>query len=272
MPVLYACWCESGRISWRSRPRNRLLGPYITMLVRPSVQLGRKLILPLRLRCHPAHRIKSHYPTFAMSTTSVQNELKYLLVLDFEATCGDAVPYNEIIEFPTLVYNLKEDKVEATFHEYVRPVDFPTLTKFCTDLTGITQDVVDAAVPFPVVWTRFQAFMKERGLLDDPQSHVFVTCGNWDLRTMLPKQLQLCPNEYGLDGAGNLVAPYNNLINIKDAFQKHYKMRHAKGMAGMLGKLKLPLEGRHHSGIDDCRNILRIVQTMLKGGWKPVVK
>ena len=66
--------------------------------------------------------------------------LRYLLILDFEATCGDAVEgQNEIIEFPTLVYDLKEDTVLSTFHEYVRPVIHPTLTPFCIDLTGITQ-------------------------------------------------------------------------------------------------------------------------------------
>lgn len=67
-------------------------------------------------------------------------ELKYLLILDFEATCGDAIKgQNEIIEFPTLLYNLEEDEVQATFHEYVRPEVYPTLTAFCTNLTGITQ-------------------------------------------------------------------------------------------------------------------------------------
>lgn len=73
------------------------------------------------------------------SDTTGRNQLKYLLVLDFEATCGDTVMENEIIEFPTLLYNLQEDKVEATFHEYVRPTVTPALTQFCTDLTGITQ-------------------------------------------------------------------------------------------------------------------------------------
>jgi len=37
-------------------------------------------------------------------------------------------------------------------------------------------------------------------------------------------------------------------------------------MAGMLNYLRLPLEGRHHSGIDDCRNISRIARQMLKDG------
>ena len=66
--------------------------------------------------------------------------LQYLLILDFEATCGDDLRGpQEIIEFPTLLYNLQKDEVQATFHEYVRPVMSPTLTAFCTKLTGITQ-------------------------------------------------------------------------------------------------------------------------------------
>ena len=70
--------------------------------------------------------------------------LRYLLVVDFEATCdnsGAVVPRGEmeVIELPTLLYDMEEDKVQATFHEYVRPVKHSTLTKFCTDLTGIEQ-------------------------------------------------------------------------------------------------------------------------------------
>lgn len=34
----------------------------------------------------------------------------------------------------------------------------------------------------------------------------------------------------------------------------------------MLENLKLPLVGRHHSGIDDARNIAQIVTTLMKGG------
>lgn len=67
--------------------------------------------------------------------------LQYLLVLDFEATCEEGAPVGpqEIIEFPTLLYNLDKNEVEARFHEYVRPIKVPTLTPFCTNLTGIEQ-------------------------------------------------------------------------------------------------------------------------------------
>jgi ERI1 exoribonuclease 3 len=70
-------------------------------------------------------------------------KLTHLLILDFEASCGDAIRTSlknqEIIEFPTILYNLSTRQVEGTFHEYVRPVKVPQLTDFCTELTGITQ-------------------------------------------------------------------------------------------------------------------------------------
>ena len=67
----------------------------------------------------------------------------YLLVLDFEATCGnkgyEPTP-QEIIEFPCAMISTKKNfEIVSIFHEYIRPIHNPTLTTFCTELTGITQ-------------------------------------------------------------------------------------------------------------------------------------
>lgn len=87
---------------------------------------------------------------------------------------------------------------------------------------------------------------------------------------MLPRQLKFVDAEHGLDENGNLVAPYNRWINVKEPFRKQLGLqRYNIGMAGMLAKLKLDLVGRHHSGIDDCKNILRIVQKLREAGWDP---
>ena len=64
-------------------------------------------------------------------------------MIDFEATCGakgsEPKP-QEIIEFPCALLNTNKGfEIEAIFHEYVRPVHNPMLTRFCTELTGITQ-------------------------------------------------------------------------------------------------------------------------------------
>jgi len=200
--------------------------------------------------------------------TPLSRSLRYLLVLDFEATCGDTIPRNEmeIIEWPTLLYNIDKKSVQATFHEYVRPVRHPVLTEFCTSLTGITQAVVDSADTFPHVWPRFNEFLKTHGVFDDTKSYAFLTCGNWDLQTMLPVQLMV-------ESATNNLVPaseiFDRWINVKTAFRKLYKIPRNHGMAMMLKKLQMPLEGRHHSGIDDCRNITRIVQRMQKDSWRP---
>lgn len=39
-------------------------------------------------------------------------------------------------------------------------------------------------------------------------------------------------------------------------------------MTAMLEALKLPLEGKHHSGIDDARNIAKIVLTLQGKGFE----
>ena len=41
---------------------------------------------------------------------------------------------------------------------------------------------------------------------------------------------------------------------------------HKGGMKRMLDGLKLKLEGHHHSGIDDCRNIVKICHELTKKG------
>jgi hypothetical protein len=66
---------------------------------------------------------------------------RYLMVLDFEATCNNPVQTSpqEIIEFPTVVVDTVEKRVVGEFRRFVRPVIHPELTRFCTELTGIRQ-------------------------------------------------------------------------------------------------------------------------------------
>jgi inhibitor of KinA sporulation pathway (predicted exonuclease) len=89
---------------------------------------------------------------------------------------------------------------------------------------------------------------------------LYHTCGDWDLLICLPKQL--------LYHHKKVPSSFHAWINIKEAFAENYSVK-AKGMTNMLKHMDLELEGRHHSGIDDCRHIARICQRMLKDGWKP---
>jgi ERI1 exoribonuclease 3 len=40
-------------------------------------------------------------------------------------------------------------------------------------------------------------------------------------------------------------------------------------MTGMLSYMKLGLEGKHDSGMDDCKNISRIVKKLREETWRP---
>ena len=181
----------------------------------------------------------------------------YLLVLDFEATCGPSVPKQdqEIIEFPIVVVDVKRRTCIAEFQSYVRPSVHPDLDEFCTELTGITQPMVQDAPTLAEVLPRATDFC--RPYL--PKA-AFVTCGGWDLATMLPSQAER---------EALFVDPmFLHWINIKEMFSEQYGIGRHKGMAGMLAQLNMELLGRHHSGIDDSRNIAALAIRLINDDAK----
>jgi inhibitor of KinA sporulation pathway (predicted exonuclease) len=196
----------------------------------------------------------------------------FICVLDFEATCWEGSVNREqmeIIEFPSVLYKIhnKGTGKESValideFHEYCRPVMNPTLTDFCTGLTGIKQETVDAADTLPNVLQRHTEWLlKHTG---DGKDVFILTCGAWDLRTMLPLELKnkSLPSHH----------MYGRYLNIKELFESVYN-RKAGGMTDLLSKLRIPLTGRHHSGIDDTRNIAKIFLQMTHDGLTtPILK
>jgi len=208
----------------------------------------------------------------AAAPAAEARSVDFLAVLDFEATCEDGVQLKpqEIIEFPTVLVNARTGQVAAEFHHYVTPDVNPVLTAFCTELTGITQDMVTGKVSLADALGYHSAWRCDMNLVPhgspeaaanpEAKTFLFVTCGDWDLKTCLPQQLQY----HGTATTSH----FRRWINIKVAFEKQYGQK-AYGMTGMLRHLKMDLVGRHHSGIDDCRNIARIADRMLKDGWLP---
>ena len=185
--------------------------------------------------------------------------ITHFAVIDFEAQCqkGPRLTPQEIIEWPCVLVDASTGETVDEFHSYVRPLAHPRLTAFCTELTGIEQATVDAAPPFADVLSAFTAWAS--GHAAQGRRLLPVTCGDWDLRTCLPGQVKY-------SGLSHLVPPIlGTWCNVKNAFRDAYGDK-ARGMAGMLRHLKLPLVGRHHSGIDDSRNIAAIVRKLLADG------
>lgn len=115
-------------------------------------------------------------------------DLDYILVLDFEANCIEnaELKCQEIIEFPVQALNCKTLQVDFTFHHYIKPEVIPHITPFCTQLTGITQATVDAGISLPEALNSFQIFLDENQI--SSKRWIFLTCGDWDLKTCLAKE------------------------------------------------------------------------------------
>lgn len=85
----------------------------------------------------------------------------------------------------------------------------------------------------------------------DKKKAIFVTCGDWDLKVMLPGQCEYFKIQKPLY--------FNHWINVKKEFFKVTR-RYPKGMVDMLATCAIEHKGRHHSGIDDVKNIAEIVK------------
>ncbi len=187
---------------------------------------------------------------------------RYYVVLDFEATClKDGRPQpQEIIEFPSIIIDTHSRQIISEFQRYIKPVHHPLLTDFCLELTGITQEQVNAGTSFASAVKDYQKWLAENGLVGD--NFIIFTCGQWDLQTMYPAQCRL--NRPNI----KVTHPFKRWINIKLPFSKLYKVKRSGGMVKMMDYVGLTLQGRHHSGIDDCRNTGRLLLQMMEDGFE----
>lgn len=188
---------------------------------------------------------------------------RFLIILDYETNCtefGKPDP-QEITEFPCVVYDVKNDTIDRTkdFRYFIKPVTNIKITDFCTKLTGITQKDVDSGIYFVEALKEHRKWMVSNDFLKNGKLNgcMFVTCGHWDLKTALPNYCKFlnCP----------VPTYFHNWCNIKILYDKFYGKK-SGSMVNMLHDLNIELEGRHHSGIDDCFNIAKIAQRMIKDG------
>jgi 3'-5' exoribonuclease 1 len=186
----------------------------------------------------------------------------YFCILDFEATCEKDVEIRprEIIEFPSVLYCYEEGKLSLIdkFESFVRPTCKSILSKFCTDLTGITQKQVDAANTLDIVYKKHYSWLEPiaRGY-----PLIFVTCGDWDLAIQLPFECKLKNIKYKI--------AYSKFINIKNCFAKTYKFKpKSYSLANMLDAVGIKFVGHQHSGIDDCINTGLLFERLYLDGYR----
>lgn len=170
----------------------------------------------------------------------------HYLVIDFEATCCDlgTVPRHamEIIEFGVVMTDA-DFRVVDEFQSFVKPVRHPRLTPFCMQLTSIRQQDVDAAPSFPECVAAFGAWLSRY------RDFAFCSWGDYDRN-----QLQQDCDFHRI--ANPLPAPH---CNVKQLFSEHQSLKKKYGLSGAIEKAGLAFSGTHHRGIDDARNIARLL-------------
>jgi inhibitor of KinA sporulation pathway (predicted exonuclease) len=214
--------------------------------------------------------LKYHvYKLYASQFTAIQKERQmkraeikdekyqppfdYYIVIDLECTCwaDNTKKMQEIIEFPAVLIDAKNKVIVDTFQEYVKPRIHPELSEFCIDFTGISQETVDNAKSLHKVIVLFRKWLIKNEL-KDPRKYLIVTDGREDIRHFLNLGLLI----------NNLPFPHELrcFADIKVLFRKWHNG--SSKFLDMMDFYGLKFEGRHHCGLDDAKNIARLVMKM----------
>ena len=171
-----------------------------------------------------------------------------LLVVDLEATCSedDTISRSnmEIIEIGAAIVCCSNLEIVDTFQVYVRPVVTPMLTGFCTELTGIEQETVDAAEPFGLAVTAYREWLGRH-----PELAAWASWGNYD-----KGQFELDCERHCVPGLhANLLH-----LNLKNFFAKAVGEKRM-GLGRAIKFVGATFEGRAHCGLDDAINMSKLL-------------
>jgi len=180
-----------------------------------------------------------------------------LLVVDLEATCWESrkapssepqsIHNMEIIEFGCALATRDGTLLDSKSF-LVRPVRHPHLSNFCRKLTGISQTMVDTAPGFTEVCQEIDAWL---GCL--AKEFIWCSWGNYDRF-----HIQAESEQYG-SPPGFLNYPH---LNLKRIWRRTTGQKKKNGLAHALAFHELEFEGQHHRGVDDARNIVRLLPFM----------
>ncbi|MCU0532523.1 MAG: exonuclease domain-containing protein [Hydrococcus sp. Prado102] len=175
----------------------------------------------------------------------------YFLVIDLEATCCDKQTIKrhemEIIEIGAVMVDAKNLTTVSEFQTFIKPLRNPILTEFCQQLTSITQAEVDRAETYPDAIAHFKQWQLQYS------NFIFGSWGDYDR-----KQFEQDSNFHKLS-----YPIASEHINLKRLFTENQNLKQRYGMAQALKLVGLNLIGTHHRGIDDTRNIVRLLPYIL---------
>ncbi len=167
------------------------------------------------------------------------------IIYDLEATCWQhKQPHliSEIIEIGAVKIN-SNGQILSEFEKFIRPVEQPTLSAFCTELTSITQSQVNGADEYDIVC---EDFMDWCGV--DYDDYLLCSWGAYD-KKMLVQDCKRFDMEYRWA---------EQHINVKSQYKRIQGLRKPIGLKRAVDHENFEWIGTHHRGIDDARNLAQI--------------
>ncbi|MHA1920785.1 MAG: exonuclease domain-containing protein [Promethearchaeota archaeon] len=180
--------------------------------------------------------------------------MKYC-VIDLECTCWEHGDPNrqkhEIIEIGAVLLDENYNYVKE-FTQFVKPFDNPILTKYCTDLTSITQADIESAPPLREVISQLEKWM------GSSKDVVFCSWGDFD-KNQLFDECALNLIEYPFD---------DNHINIKTLFSKIMRRKKRIGLQKALRIVGIQFEGTPHRAIFDAKMTAKVFKIIMEKSEK----
>ena len=172
-----------------------------------------------------------------------------IIIVDVESTCWEvgtpAGQISEIIEIGICTLDLYSGAIEQNEGILIKPQD-SLVSDFCTQLTTITPSMVENGISFAEACLKLETEYLSK-------NHVWASYGAYD-HTMFVNQCNRLKVAY----------PFSNKhINVKTLFSLKSRLNREVGMSGALRQLGFELEGTHHRGVDDAKNIAKILNWIL---------
>lgn len=186
--------------------------------------------------------------------------------LDFEWTCDEGEDRQvhseegEIVEFSYAVFDARAGEVACDGQHYCKNLRTP-ITKFCTDLTGITPETLADAGSLEDALHALQRALSADGIFGRPCCA--VTHGSADLELMLPLNCR----------AQGLEVPrvLRRYVDLREAVQTHLTSKGVRGtrastLRQICEALNVEMIGEEHCGLDDSWMVLMATQQLLQAG------
>lgn len=175
-------------------------------------------------------------------------ENRHFIIYDLEATCwrSRAPKRVEVIEIGAVKVNESLEIIDE-FCAFVRPTLHPQISKFCTQLTSITQADIDGASHFDEVIEAFEDWISPKA-----NRAVLMSWGEFDKRQLLSDS-----------DLHEMELPW---LRYHACLQHHYsKWKGSKNQIGLKSAMELEgltYTGTQHRAIEDARNMARLFQVI----------